>query len=62
MITFNNIESKWLDEIRKSRPEAKILLVGTKSDLRKKAQPGGRISVTREKSIRQQEVRDTLHP
>ena len=59
MITFNNIESKWLYEIRKSQPEAKILLVGTKSDLRKKAQAGGRISVTREKSIRQQEVPET---
>ena len=56
MVTFNNVETKWLEEIRKNRPEAKILLVGTKSDLRKKSGGGERQS-TREKSVRQKEVK-----
>ena len=57
MVTFNNVESKWLDEIRKNRPEANILLVGTKSDLRRKGgDRSSRQSVARDKSVRQKEV------
>ena len=33
-VTFGNIESVWLPEIRSRQPKAKILLVGTKSDLK----------------------------
>jgi len=56
MVTFNNIESKWLQEIIDNRPQGKILLVGTKSDLRRK--PGERQSrlSQRNQSTRQKEV------
>ena len=33
-VTFNNLENVWLPEIRRAEPAAKILLVGTKADLR----------------------------
>ena len=57
MVTFNNIESKWLQEIIDNRPQGKILLVGTKSDLRRK--PGERQSRLSQRSMstRQKEVR-----
>ena len=56
MVTFNNVETKWLQEIIDNRPQGKILLVGTKSDLRKKAgERGSRIS-QRNQSTRQKEV------
>ena len=35
LVTFENIRHKWVPELRRHNPEAKILLVGTKSDLRK---------------------------
>lgn len=34
-VTFRNIEDVWLPEIRSRNSKAKILLVGTKADLRK---------------------------
>ena len=57
LVTFNNIESKWLQEIIDNRPQGKILLVGTKSDLRRK--PGERQSRLSQRSMstRQKEVR-----
>ena len=56
MATFNNVETSWLPEIRKNRHEAKILLVGTKSDLRRKANDRQSRISTRDKSVRQKEV------
>jgi len=57
LITFNNVDTKWLDEIRNNRPQAKILLVGTKADLRAKpGERGSRLSSTRGRSMRQKEV------
>ena len=32
--TFENIKAKWLPEISAHAPEAKLLLVGTKADMR----------------------------
>jgi small GTP-binding protein len=59
LVTFNNVDTKWLDEIRKNRPEAKILLVGTKADLRSKpGERGSRLSSSRGKSMRQKEVQE----
>ena len=55
-VTFNNVDTKWLDEIRKNRPEAKILLVGTKSDLRSKAGDRGSRLSNKGRSMRQKEV------
>jgi small GTP-binding protein len=36
--SFNNITTKWLPEIKRHAPDAKILLVGTQSDLRSNTQ------------------------
>ena len=57
MVTFNNVETKWLQEIIDNRPQGKILLVGTKADLRRK--PGERQSrlSQRNQSTRQKEVK-----
>lgn len=33
-VSFANVKAMWLDEVRNHRPEAKVLLVGTKADLR----------------------------
>ena len=55
-VTFNNVDTKWLDEIRRNRHEAKILLVGTKSDLRSKPGDRGSSLSSRGKSMRQKEV------
>ena len=33
-ISFNNVRNKWIGELRANQPTAKILLVGTKADLR----------------------------
>jgi small GTP-binding protein len=42
--TFDNIKSKWLIEITTSCPEGKIMLVGTKSDVRKDSFPSNIIT------------------
>ena len=51
-VTFHNLENVWLPEVRRAEPNAKILLVGTKADLRGKN--GHHNPVTG--SIRNQEV------
>jgi GTPase SAR1 family protein len=33
-VSFKNVREMWLKEVRSNQPSAKILLVGTKSDLR----------------------------
>ena len=53
-ITFVNVKKTWLPEIRRHRPEAKILLVGNKSDLRRK-KPNKRASYV-QKALRDKEV------
>ena len=60
MVTFNNVETKWLQEIIDNRPQGKILLVGTKADLRRK--PGERQSrlSQRNQSTRQKEVNNKV--
>ena len=51
MVTFDNVGYKWLEELRQHRPEAKILLVGTKADLRNAGKENGG-----KKSVRMKEV------
>uniref|UniRef100_A0A7E4VQP0 Ras-related C3 botulinum toxin substrate 1 n=1 Tax=Panagrellus redivivus TaxID=6233 RepID=A0A7E4VQP0_PANRE len=41
-VSFDNISTKWLPEIRKCCPDTPILLVGTKIDLRAEAQANGK--------------------
>lgn len=55
MVTFNNVKASWIPEVRQEEPGAKILLVGTKSDLRgqKKAR---RPSIIKRTSLRDKEV------
>ena len=33
-VTFENVKLQWLNELRSAEPDGKILLVGTKADLR----------------------------
>ena len=33
-ISFNNVKGTWIKELRDNQPEAKVLLAGTKADLR----------------------------
>ena len=42
-VSFTNVRSVWLKELRENAPEAEVLLAGTKADLRGKAaqQVGG---------------------
>ena len=49
-VSFENVKRLWLPELRRHNPDAKILLVGTKSDLRKSKEP------KKGKSIRHREV------
>lgn len=35
-VSFSNVKNLWVEEVRQHQPSAKILLVGTKSDLRGK--------------------------
>ena len=35
-VSFSNVKHTWVEEVRQHQPSAKILLVGTKSDLRGK--------------------------
>ena len=35
-VSFSNVKNTWVEEVRQHQPSAKILLVGTKSDLRGK--------------------------
>lgn len=53
-VTFNNIQAVWLDEIRSIEPSAKILLVGTKADLKGTAKN----KFDGHKSIREKEITD----
>jgi small GTP-binding protein len=36
-VTLSNVKSVWLRELRDNQPDARILLVGTKADLRRTA-------------------------
>ena len=40
-VTFHNVEAVWLPEVKDKVPKAKILLVGTKADLRGTNQKSG---------------------
>ena len=60
MVTFENVRSQWLQEIRTERPQAKILLVGTKSDLRKSGRQSTIKHRSQSGSVRQQEVKYNL--
>ena len=59
-VTFDNVKRLWLPELRRHNPDAKILLVGTKSDLRKSKEWKKRASMEREKTPgeRNREVND----
>jgi len=57
--TFENIKGKWLPELRDHAPEAKLLLVGTKSDLRTQK---SKMSIKRRnRSARGKMVSYTIH-
>ena len=57
--TFENIKGKWLPELRDHAPEAKLLLVGTKSDLRTQK---SKMSIKRRnRSARGKMVSYTMH-
>lgn len=66
MVSFDNLKKIWLGELRRHRPEAKILLVGTKCDLRKPkpkdANYRRRTTISpRSKSVRDAEVRSSTY-
>lgn len=46
-VSFDNVATKWIPEIRQHCPDAPILLVGTKLDLRDDANPRGGTSEER---------------
>ena len=52
-VTFNNISLNWLPELRTHAPTAKILLCGTKADLRGQKRKRGR---SFKRSLRDKEV------
>ena len=57
--TFENIKGKWLPELSDHAPEAKLLLVGTKSDLRTQK---SKMSIKRRnRSARGKMVSYTIH-
>ena len=52
-VSFSNVKNTWVEEVRQHQPSAKILLVGTKSDLRgkKKDCDGGNSSSNRGEDV-----------
>ena len=55
-VTFDNVKKLWLPELRRHNPEAKVLLVGTKSDMRipkaeKRRDDGKRCKTLRNKEV-----------
>jgi small GTP-binding protein len=57
MVTFKNVTASWLPEIQAFAPEAKILFVGTKSDLRGQNSSTGRRARMRA-SLKKTSLRD----
>ena len=55
-VTFENVKRLWLPELRRHNPDAKILLVGTKSDLRKPKETKRRGSERTGKTTRNKQV------
>ena len=54
-VTFQNIKAKWLTEIQTHAPTAKVILIGTKSDKRKK-RTGASLKRRKNRSVRGDEV------
>ena len=55
-VTFDNVKKLWLPELRRHNPEAKVLLVGTKSDMRIPKAEKRRDDGKRGKTLRNKEV------
>ena len=55
-VSFENVKKLWLPELRRHNPDAKVLLVGTKSDLRKSKDEKKRDNDGREKIARDKQV------
>ncbi len=60
-VTFNNLSAQWLPELRTHCPEAKILLAGTKADLRGQKRRGRSFKRSlRDKEVNHQWFRQSL--
>ena len=55
-VTFENVKRLWLPELRRHNPDSKILLVGTKSDLRKPKETKRRGSERTGKTTRNKQI------
>ena len=56
-VTFANVKNVWLKELRENAPGAKILLVGTKADLRETVEDGGNGNNPRNQLVSERKIK-----
>jgi GTPase SAR1 family protein len=59
-VSFNNVKSKWAQEVTHHCPDAKILLVGTKSDLKDDKEVLDKLAKEGQQAITQQQVNNKI--
>ncbi len=59
-VTFSNVKTAWLKELRENAPEAQILLVGTKADLRGSKSGGGNGGDERDEEVSMKKIKKAI--